>query len=183
MQIAIPNAAPFSDLATIERARRGDEHAFAHLYRAHSRRVLSLCRRMTRDASFAEDCMQEAFFNAWRAMHRYETRAAFTSWLHRIAVNVVLAKHRKHSLPMDSGRDAVQLEESEWSVDTPIEEQEIENAIDDLPEGARNVLMLSAVGYSHPETAQMLGLAEGTCKAQLHRARQLLRSRLLPQPG
>jgi RNA polymerase sigma-70 factor (ECF subfamily) len=163
---------------TIDRARSGDEHAFAHLYREHSRRVLSLCRRMTRDASFAEDCMQEAFFNAWRAMHRYETRAAFTSWLHRIAVNVVLAKRRKSSLLMDTSIEPDQLEESDWSIDTPVEERDIENAIEALPEGARNVLLLSAAGYSHPETAQILGLAEGTCKAQLHRARHLLRERL-----
>jgi RNA polymerase sigma-70 factor (ECF subfamily) len=172
-----------NDFDAIERAREGDQHAFAHLYRAHSRRVLSLCRRLTRDASAAEDCMQEAFFNAWRAMHRYETRAAFSSWLHRIAVNVVLAKRRKHSLKIDSSMQIDQIEECEWSVDTPVEEQEIEDAIERLPDGARKVLMLSAVGYSHPETAQMLGLAEGTCKAQLHRARELLRARLLLQPA
>lgn len=127
--------------------------------------------------------MQEAFFNAWRAMHRYETRAAFTSWLHRIAVNVVLAKKRKLSIPTDPSVEVEELERSEWSIDTPLEEREIEHAIDALPEGARNVLMLSAAGYSHLETAEKLGLAEGTCKAQLHRARQLLRARLLPQPA
>ena len=159
----------------IDRARHGDEHAFAHLYREHSRRVLSLCRRMTRDPAAAEDCMQEAFFNAWRAMHRYETRAAFTSWLHKIAVNVVLAKRRKPSLPMV---DLADFEESDSSLDTPLEERDIETAIEALPEGARNVLILSAAGYSHPESAEILGLAEGTCKAQLHRARTLLRERL-----
>lgn len=127
--------------------------------------------------------MQEAFFNAWRAMHRYETRAAFTSWLHRIAVNVVLAKKRKPAIATDPSVEVEELEQSEWSIDTPVEEREIEEAIDALPEGARNVLMLSAIGYSHPETAEMLGLAEGTCKAQLHRARQLLRARLLLQPA
>ena len=167
-----------SDIIVIQRACEGDEHAFAHLYRAHSRRVLSLCRRMTRDATAAEDCMQEAFFNAWRALHRYETRAAFSSWLHRIAVNVVLAKVRKSSLRAGPMLEPEQLEEHEWSLDTPVEEREIEAAVEALPEGARNVLMLSLSGYSHPETAQLLGLAEGTCKAQLHRARRLLRDRL-----
>jgi RNA polymerase sigma-70 factor, ECF subfamily len=171
------------DIAAIEQARGGDPRAFAHLYRRHSRQVLSLCRRMTRDASFAEDCMQEAFFNAWRAMHRYETRALFTSWLRRIAVNVVLAKRRKHSPQTDTTIEVEQLEETDWSVDTPVEEREIEDAIEELPEGARKVLILSAIGYSHPETAEMLGLAEGTCKAQLHRARQLLRARLRLQPA
>ncbi len=171
-----------SDIVVIQRAREGDEHAFAHLYRAHSRRVLSLCRRMTRDASTAEDCMQEAFFNAWRGLHRYETRAAFTSWLHRIAVNVVLAKRRKFSLLLDTTLEPEQLEQREWSLDTPVEERDIEAAIDALPEGARNVLMLSVIGYSYTEAAQMLGLAEGTCKAQLHRARRLLRERLATGP-
>lgn len=172
------------DIAAIERARGGDQRAFAHLYRRHSRQVLSLCRRMTRDAYFAEDCMQEAFFNAWRAMHRYETRALFTSWLHRIAVNVVLAKRRKHSPQTDTSIEEVEsLAETAWSVDTPIEEREIEDAIDELPEGARNVLVLSAIGHTYSETAGMLGLAEGTCKAQLHRARQLLRARLRLQPA
>lgn len=178
METSTLNAGSVCELAAIQRARDGDEHAFAHLYRKHSRRVLSLCRRMTRDASAAEDYMQEAFFNAWRALHRYETRAAFTSWLHRIAVNVILAKRRKHALPIDTSVEFEQLEESEWSVDTPVEERDIENAIEALPEGARKVLLLSAIGYSHPETAEMLGLAEGTCKAQLHRARQLLRGSL-----
>jgi RNA polymerase sigma-70 factor (ECF subfamily) len=168
-----------SEIIVIQRAREGDEHAFALLYRRHSRRVLSLCRRMTRDASGAEDCMQEAFFNAWRALHRFETRSAFTSWLHRIAVNVVLSRQRRLSLSAEAPFEVEHLDEIEGSFDTPVEEREIEDAIEALPAGARNVLLLSAIGYSHPETAELLGLAEGTCKAQLHRARRLLRERLL----
>src|SRR3569833_4791446 len=112
------------DIAAIERAHKKKQHTNTHQKHQHSRRVLSLCRRMTRDASIAEDCMQKTFFNAWRAMHRYETRAAFTSWLHRIAVNVVLAKKRKPSISTDPSVEVEELEQSEWSIDTPVEERE-----------------------------------------------------------
>ena len=167
------------EAALIQRARRGDAHAFERLYREYSGRVYGLCLRMTRDPSAAEDCTQEAFINAWRALDRFETRSAFGTWIHRIAVNVVLGKRRRVSFGAEASLDSEMLEASEWSFDTPVEESEIEEAIAKLPEGARDVLVLSGIyGYSHIETAQMLGLAEGTCKAQLHRARKLLAERL-----
>jgi RNA polymerase sigma-70 factor, ECF subfamily len=165
--------------ALIQRARRGDSHAFERLYREYSGRVYGLCLRMTRDAAHAEDCAQEAFINAWRALDRFEIRSSFNTWLHRIAVNVVLGKRRRPSYAAESLMDTEQLNDCEWSLDTPVEESEIETAIAGLPEGARDVLVLSGIyGYSHGETAQMLGVAEGTCKAQLHRARKLLKERL-----
>ena len=166
----------------VRRARQGDMRAFERLYRTHVGRVHALCLRMTRDPAAAEDCVQEAFMNAWRALERFETRSAFGTWLHRIAVNVVLAKRRGVAarservpeLPPDS-----QLAEPEWALDTPVEMAELEAAIGSLPEGARDVLVLCGIyGHSHGEAAQMLGIAEGTCKAQLHRARHLLRERL-----
>jgi RNA polymerase sigma-70 factor (ECF subfamily) len=164
--------------ALIQRARRGDSHAFERLYREYSGRVYGLCLRMTRDPAAAEDCTQEAFINAWRALDRFETRSAFGTWIHRIAVNVVLGKRRRVSFGNETSMEPADLEASEWSFDTPVEESEIEEAIARLPEGARDVLVLSGIyGYSHIETAQMLGLAEGTCKAQLHRARKLLAER------
>ena len=167
------------ETALIQRARRGDSHAFERLYREYSGRVYGLCLRMTRDPSVAEDCTQEAFINAWRALDRFETRSAFGTWMHRIAVNVVLGKRRRVSWGNETPLDSEALEASEWSFDTPLEEREIEEAIARLPDGARDVLVLSGIyGYSHMETAQMLGLAEGTCKAQLHRARKLLAERL-----
>jgi RNA polymerase sigma-70 factor, ECF subfamily len=163
----------------IQRARRGDTHAFERLYREFSGRVYGLCLRMTRDPSSAEDCAQEAFINAWRALDRFETRSSFSTWLHRIAVNVVLGKRRRASFGAEASLESEALEETEWSLDTPVEEGEIEAAIAGLPDGARDVLVLSGIyGYSHGETAQMLGVAEGTCKAQLHRARKLLQERL-----
>jgi RNA polymerase sigma-70 factor, ECF subfamily len=163
----------------IQRARKGDAQAFERLYREFSGRVYGLCLRMTRDPTAAEDCVQEAFINAWRALDRFEIRSSFSTWLHRIAVNVVLGKRRRVSFGAETSLEPEQLEESEWSLDTPVEESELEEAIAGLPDGARDVLVLSGIyGYSHIETAQMLGVAEGTCKAQLHRARKLLKERL-----
>jgi RNA polymerase sigma-70 factor, ECF subfamily len=166
--------------ALVQRARSGDTKAFERLYREHAGRVYGLCLRMTRDPAMAEDCTQETFVNAWRALDRFETRSSIGTWLHRIAVNVTLAKRRKATPVVDTtpvdDEDAV---ETEWTLETPLEVQEIETAIEMLPEGARDVLVLYAIyGYSHAEAAEMLGVAEGTCKAQLHRARGLLRERL-----
>jgi RNA polymerase sigma-70 factor (ECF subfamily) len=164
--------------ALVQRACAGDTRAFERLYREHSGRVYGLCLRMTRDAQLAEDCTQDTFINAWRALAKFETRSSLSTWLHRIAVNVSLAKRRKNPqvepVPEDDEGVATQ-----WTVETPVEVQEIESAIGALPEGARDALVLHALyGYSHGEAAQMLGIAEGTCKAQLHRARKLLRERL-----
>jgi RNA polymerase sigma-70 factor, ECF subfamily len=164
--------------ALVERARNGDTRAFERLYREHSGRVYGLCLRMTREPHLAEDCTQETFINAWRALGGFETRSSLATWLHRIAVNVTLAKRRKAGAveaPLDDEEDTG----SGWALETPVEVHEIESAIAALPEGARDALVLHALyGYSHLEAAQMLGVAEGTCKAQLHRARRLLRERL-----
>jgi len=165
----------------VERARAGDTRAFERLYREHVGRVYGLCLRMTRDPAIAEDCTQETFINAWKALARFETRSSLATWLHRIAVNATLAKRRKASVVMESisTEDEDEAIESEWTLETPLEVNEIEAAIEQLPEGARDVLVLHAIyGYSHLEAAEMLGVAEGTCKAQLHRARGLLRDKL-----
>lgn len=172
--------------ALVERARAGDTRAFERLYREHSGRVYGLCLRMTRQPSLAEDCTQETFINAWRALARFETRSSLSTWLHRIAVNVTLARRRKDARHEPVAETEVEEEatETEWTLETPVEVQEIEAAIGALPEGARDALVLHALyGYSHIEAAQMLGVAEGTCKAQLHRARKLLRERLNVEVG
>jgi RNA polymerase sigma-70 factor, ECF subfamily len=164
--------------ALVQRARTGDRRAFERLYREHAGRVYGLCLRMTRDAQLAEDCTQDTFINAWRALGKFETRSSLATWLHRIAVNVSLAKRRK-SGPVEPLPEEEESVAPEWTLETPVEVQEIESAIGALPDGARDVLVLHALyGYSHGEAAQMLGIAEGTCKAQLHRARKLLRQRL-----
>jgi RNA polymerase sigma-70 factor, ECF subfamily len=180
MQAQLDNSPIDWEAALVQRARTGDARAFERLYREHAGKVYGLCLRMTRDPALAEDCTQETFINAWRALDRFETRSSLGTWLHRIAVNVALAKRRKAS-PVVVDTVPVEDEpiESEWTLETPIEVNEIETAIGELPQGARDVLVLHAIyGYSHAEAAQMLGVAEGTCKAQLHRARGLLRERL-----
>ena len=188
MVSAAPSESIEWEPALVQRASGGDMRAFERLYRHHIGSVYGLCLRLTRDRAGAEDCAQEAFFNAWRALKRFETRSSFGTWLHRIAVNVVLSRRRKIAaraelppLPADPHEERASAP-GEWTLDTPVEEHEIEAAVAALPEGARDALVLCGIyGYSHPEAAQMLGLAEGTCKAQLHRARALLRARLEPE--
>ncbi len=163
----------------VRRAGRGDSRAFEALYRRHSGRVYGLCVRLTGDRAGAEDCTQEAFINAWRALPKFESRSGFGTWLYRIAVNVVMKKRRKRSGHEQIVPDAEQLLESQWQFDTPVELSEIEAAIAALPDGARDALVLSGIyGYSSEETAEMLDIAEGTCRAQLHRARKLMRQSL-----
>lgn len=172
----------------VQRARGGDMRAFERLYRDHIGSVYGLCLRMIRDPTGAEDCAQEAFVNAWRALARFETRSSFGTWLHRIAVNVVLSRRRKAGGEVEQPAPPADADEvsvdtpGEWAFDTPVEVREIESAIGALPNGARDALVLCGIyGYSHGEAARMLGIAEGTCKAQLHRARALLRVRLEPE--
>lgn len=179
MLMDITTAAIDWDDAVVQRAARGDKRAFERIYRAHCGRVHALCLRMTRDTTMAEDCTQETFINAWRALQTFETRSSLGTWLHRIAVNAVLARRRRAMAPIVDLSDDVDESELDWTFDTPVEVEEIEAAVGSLPEGARDVLILSGIcGYSHGEVAKMLGIAEGTCKAQLHRARGLLRERL-----
>lgn len=169
------------EAALVQRARSGDVRAFERLYREYVGRVYGLCLRLVRDPATAEDCAQEAFINAWRGLRSFETRSAFGTWLHRIAVNVVLGRRRKSSSSCPPP-EAVESVSQDWTLDTPVEVSEIEAAIGTLPEGARDVLVLCGIyGYSHGEAAGMLGVAEGTCKAQLHRARALLRRKLYPE--
>jgi RNA polymerase sigma-70 factor, ECF subfamily len=167
------------EAALIERARQGDVRAFERLYREHVGRVYALCLRLARNVANAEDYTQQTFINAWSALSRFETRSSFATWLHRIAVNVVLGQRRQAASPDEPFHVKPEDVEPEWTFDTPVEVSEIEAAIEALPDGARDVLVLSGIyGYSHGEVAAMLGVAEGTCKAQLHRARGLLREKL-----
>jgi RNA polymerase sigma-70 factor, ECF subfamily len=163
----------------IERARAGDRRAFEALYRQHVGRVYGLCLRMLRRPDHAEDCTQQTFINAWRALATFEHRSAFGTWLHRIAVNVVLSQQPRRASDFIESLDDADAVPANWVFETPVEVGEIEQAIGTLPAGARDVLILSGLyGYSHAESASMLGIAAGTCKAQLHRARQMLRQRL-----
>jgi RNA polymerase sigma-70 factor, ECF subfamily len=160
----------------IAAAAAGSAPAFETLYRSHVGKVYGLCLRMTANPTVAEDCAQDAFVQAWRSLPAFEARSSFGTWLHRIAVNAVLARGREESL----GREQ-SIEESvaETLADPASPDTaaaiDLEQAIARLPPGARQALVLVGIyGYSHEEAAAMLGIAVGTCKSQLHRARQLL---------
>lgn len=163
-------------------AAGGSTPAFEQLYRRHAARVYAVCLRMTGNASTAEDCVQEAFVQAWRNLSQFETRSTFGTWLHRIAVNTVLQQVRRRQELLGEG-DSIEREVADRLADPlgddPGRSRDVEAAIAGLPAGARHVLVLVGLyGHSHEEAAQMLGVAVGTCKAQLHRARALLQARL-----
>jgi len=163
-------------------AAGGSSAAFEALYRRHAAHVYGLCLRMTAQHHTAEDCTQEAFVQAWRNLPRFETRSAFGTWLHRIAVNTVLQQARRRREQLGT-EDSIEREVADVLADAtaadPDMARDIETAIAALPAGARHVLVLAGIyGYSHDEAAGMLGIAVGTCKAQLHRARALLGARL-----
>jgi RNA polymerase sigma-70 factor (ECF subfamily) len=171
----------------VARARAGDMAAFERLYRAHVGRVHGLCLRMTGHPEAAEDLTQETFVSAWRSLPAFEGRSAFGTWLHRIAVNAVHARGRSPqgrdeiSLTDEAGEERDFAAPDEMDTATPLD---LERAIGTLPDGARDVLVLYGVyGYSHEEAADLLGVAVGTSKAQLHRARRLLRERLQWEAG
>jgi RNA polymerase sigma-70 factor, ECF subfamily len=174
---------PLSDSALVAAARKGDMRAFERLYRLHSGKVMGLCLRMTRRRDVAEDCVQQTFIRAWRSLAAFEGRSAFGTWLHRIAVNEVLTHERNHGTRAESDEDAVadaQSVAAELPRDYDAGEvMDVERALATLPPGSRHVVVLQTVyGYSHEEVAEMLGIAVGTCKAQLHRGRRLLRERM-----
>ena len=166
----------------IARAQRSDATAFESLYRLHVDRVYGLCLRMTGNVSEAEDCTQEAFIQAWSKLDRFRGDSAFGTWIHRIAVNAVLGRMRKSKREQDRMQVVHDASASPVSVADTGELRDLSDAVDRLPEGARHVFVLHAVyGYSPEETGQMLDIAAGTSKAQLHRARRLLAQQLKAQ--
>jgi RNA polymerase sigma-70 factor, ECF subfamily len=170
--------------SAVSRAQRGDVDAFGELYREHAGRVFALCVRMSGNRIHAQELMQDVFVRAWERLGSFRGEASFGSWLHRLAVNVVLAGARS-----DRRREArVSLAEDLGAVEAgrggssgavgladPGTAIDLERAIAALPPGARSAFVLHDVeGFSHAEIAELTGLAEGTIRAQLHRARQLL---------
>lgn len=167
-----------AERATVAAAARGDQRAFESLYRRHAPRIHGLCLRLTGHRETAEDCTQEAFVSAWRALPGFETRSAFGTWLHRIAVNTVLARGRGLAAKLEHTVDGDLGDLDRRSAET-LPALDVESAIGALPDGARHVLVLVGLyGFSHEECAEALGIAPGTSKAQLHRARGLLAARL-----
>ena len=163
----------------VRRAKRGDQAAFESLYRVCVDKVYGLCLRMTGNVSEAEDCTQEAFIQAWKQLGKFRGDSAFGTWIHRIAVNAVLGRKRRSRREQDRIRavtdEAETLEGDRVDYADTGELRDLAAAVERLPEGARHVFVLSAVyGYSHEEASGMLGIAVGTSKAQLHRARRML---------
>jgi RNA polymerase sigma-70 factor (ECF subfamily) len=173
----------------IERAKRGDAQAFQALYDKHKRRVYSLCLRMTANTAEAEDLTQEAFLQLYRKIGTFRGESAFSTWLHRLSVNVVLMQLRRKSLPVVSLEETTQGGEE----DTPkkdfgaddlalagsIDRLQLQKAVDDLPPGYRTIFVLHDVeGYEHNEIATIVGCSIGNSKSQLHKARMKLRDLL-----
>jgi len=173
------SAEAMTDLVRL--AQAGDGEAFGALYQAHVGRVHALCLRLAGDAHAAGELTQDVFVRAWEALPSFRGESALGSWLHRLAVNVFLGERRvtgrRERRVMGSG-DPGALERPEERA-TPGARLDLERAIAGLPERARMVFVLHDVeGYQHGEIAAMAGIAEGTSKAQLFRARRLLREAL-----
>ena len=161
------------DAALIAAAVAGDTAAFEVLYRRHTGRVHGLCLRLTQSRAEAQDCTQETFIRAWRQLATFRGASSFSTWLHRIAVSEVFGRKRRASTEIRH-LEVVRLE-ARASHDGPATVDELERAIGMLPARAREMFVLQKVyGYTHEETADLLNIAVGTCKAQVHRASRLL---------
>ena len=165
---------------TIQRAQAGDATAFRALYDTHVGRVYALCLRLAGDRQQAEEHVQDVFVRAWERLGSFRGESAFSTWLHRLAVNEVLQARRaagRRSARVELADDGGASREAGQRPAPPA--SDLGQAIARLPEGARTVFVLHDVeGYQHDEIAQMTGIAVGTSKAQLFRARRLLREAL-----
>ncbi len=164
---------------TVTRAQQGDPSAFRELYDAHVGRVHALCLRLAGNREEAEDHTQDVFVRVWERLASFRGESAFTTWLHRLTVNEVLQARRS------AGRRAARVllsgepEVLERPRPAVAPSPDLSQAIAALPEGARTVFVLHDVeGYQHEEIGRLLGIAGGTSKAQLFRARRLLREAL-----
>ena len=161
-------------------AAAGDRRAFERLYRAHVDRVYALCARLAGDRALAEELTQDVFVRAWEKLPLFRGESAFSTWLHRLAVNVVLTARKsagRRTAHAGGGDDVIDA-----TPGRPLatgDRMDLEAAIAQLPPGARRVFVLHDVeGYKHEEIAERLGVTTGGSKAQLHRARMLLREAL-----
>ena len=163
-------------------AASGDRRAFERLYHLHATRIYSLCVRMVSDRTRADELTQDVFVRAWEKLHLFRGEAAFGTWLHRMAVNVVLNARMSDSRQrsrFEDDEDGESVSGLSARPHAPGDRMDLEQAIARLPKGARRVFTLHDVeGYKHEEIAQMLGVTTGATKAQLHRARMLLREAL-----
>lgn len=178
-----------TEAEAIQRAQIGDGEAFAMLYGSHKRRVYSLCLRMVGNTAEAEDLTQEAFLQLYRKISTFRGESAFSTWLHRLAVNVVLMYLRKKGLPEVSLQETLEPQEEDGPkkdigardnvLAGSIDRVNLERAVESLPPGYRIIFVLHDVeGYEHNEIAEMMGCSIGNSKSQLHKARMKLRDLL-----
>jgi RNA polymerase sigma-70 factor (ECF subfamily) len=179
-----------SEAEAIQRARNGDRAAFEYLYRLHSRRVYAVCLRMVGNTTEAEDLTQEAFLLLFRKIHTFRSESAFSTWLHRLAVNVVLMHLRKNSPPIvsieatpdpddETASPSIDIGEPDLLLEGAVDRINLKRCIVQLPVGYRSIFVLHDIqGYQHNEIAEILGRSVGDSKSQLHRARMRLRELL-----
>ena len=179
-----------TDSQAVSRAREGDPAGFEHLYRKHSRRVYALCLRMTGNSGEAEDLTQDAFLQVFRKIHTFRGESAFSTWMHRLTVNIVLMRRRRKSyneLPLEevaseeSDERPKEIGVRDLVLAGAIDRLVLERAIAQLPPGYQRTFLLHDVhGYEHNEIARLLKSSIGNSKSQLHKARARLRKLLLP---
>jgi RNA polymerase sigma-70 factor, ECF subfamily len=178
----------------IEEAKQGSGDAFEYLYQLHKRRIYSLCLRMTGDPADAEDLTQEAFLQMFRKIGTFRGESAFSTWLHRLAVNLVLMRLRKKSLPTSSLDESPTQDPDDSRVREfggpdlvltgAVDRLALEKAVKALPAGYRMIFYLHDVeGYEHKEIAGIVGCSVGNSKSQLHKARMKLRELLQMSPS
>jgi RNA polymerase sigma-70 factor (ECF subfamily) len=180
----------WTEAEAIRRAQAGDPAAFEYLYQLHSRRVYALCLRMVSNPADAEDLTQEAFLQLFRKIGTFRGESAFSTWLHRMTVNVVLMRLRKKSLPTDSLEETLEPDSensgpkrdvgaADLRLSGAVDRVNLERSIEKLPPGYRTVFVLHDVqGYEHNEIADIMGCSVGNSKSQLHKARTRLRELL-----
>ncbi len=174
----------------IRLAQQGDSGAFERIYRLHSRRVYALCLRMVGNTAEAEDLTQEAFLQLFRKIQTFRGESAFSTWLHRLAVNVVLMRLRKKTLPATSLEETTEPDEEtggprkdvggpDLLLSGSIDRVNLQRAVEQLPPGYKTVFVLHDIqGYEHNEIADIMGCSIGNSKSQLHKARMRLRELL-----
>jgi RNA polymerase sigma-70 factor, ECF subfamily len=181
------------DAEVVKRAQEGDSDAFATLFHAHKARIYSVCLRMTNNAAEAEDLTQDAFLQVFRKIATFRGDSAFSTWLHRIAVNTVLMHFRKKSLSQVSldepysNSDGAKIRREYGTKDNRlagcVDRVALASAIKELPHGYRTIFLLHEVeGYEHQEIAEMLGCSVGNSKSQLHKAKLRIRELLAQSP-
>src|ERR1700704_6131255 len=184
-QASPQSSKPLIEADAIRLAQAGDAAAFEFLYHLHGRRVYALCLRMVNNPADAEDLMQEAFLQLFRKIGTFRGESAFSTWLHRMTVNVVLMRLRKKSLPVASLEETLEPDDEaprkefgtkDLKLTGSIDRLQLQRAIDRLPPGYRTVFVLHGVeGFEHNEIAEIVGCSIGNSKSQLHKARLKLR--------